>query len=149
MLFKYYSLKLFRSGRHLGIIEESYQRFAPWPTLSSAGLVYIAPRAKRVSLHTIRPIMAVVGPVPSIVGALLCQKDSYLRTLETEVISCEEYISPKAAPASGKPKAKKGSDAAKATEDASTTAPKTWLIELADSVLFPEGKFRTCASLDA
>ncbi|KAF2449071.1 ThrRS/AlaRS common domain-containing protein [Karstenula rhodostoma CBS 690.94] len=68
----------------------------------------------------------------SIVGALSCQKDSYLETLETEVISCEEFIPPKD---DRKSKIEKSTDRSNVTAD----TPQTWLIEFADSVLFPEG----------
>jgi misacylated tRNA(Ala) deacylase len=80
--------------------------------------------------------MAVAGPIPSIVGALSCQKDSYLRSLETQVVSCEEYAPPKSAQQSGKSKTKKSTDPGKVVD---ATGAKTWLIEFADSVLFPEG----------
>lgn len=67
----------------------------------------------------------------SIVGALSCQKDSYLETLETEVISCERYEGPKD---DCKSKTKK------ATDGQGVQSPsQTWMIEFADSVLFPEG----------
>ncbi|KAF2032170.1 ThrRS/AlaRS common domain-containing protein [Setomelanomma holmii] len=79
--------------------------------------------------------MAVADPIPSIVGALKCQKDSYLRTFETQVISCQEYTPPPT-PQSTKSKTKKSTDPSKFPQ---TTDSKSWLIELADSVLFPEG----------
>ncbi|PHH85653.1 hypothetical protein CDD83_114 [Cordyceps sp. RAO-2017] len=50
-----------------------------------------------------------------VVGALACQRDAYLRTLETEVVACD------------------GGGQGRGP------AAKTWLIEFADSVLFPEG----------
>lgn len=81
--------------------------------------------------------MAAAGPVPIIVGALRCQQDSYLQTLETEVVSCSEYIPPKE-PQQGKSKTKKSTDPTKGITDTAATS-KTWLIEFADSVLFPEG----------
>ena len=80
--------------------------------------------------------MAVAGPIPSIVGALSCQKDSYLRTLQTEVVSCTEYTP---ALTSGKPKGKKSKGSVEGAENVTSAAEKTWLIEMADSVLFPEG----------
>jgi misacylated tRNA(Ala) deacylase len=82
---------------------------------------------------------AAVAPTPAIVGALQCQKNSYLRTLETEVVSCEEFVPPKAAQQNGKSKTKKSTDPTKGLEDGDAAPSKTWLIELADSVLFPEG----------
>ncbi|KAF2109215.1 Threonyl/alanyl tRNA synthetase [Lophiotrema nucula] len=85
--------------------------------------------------------MAAAGPVfPSVVGALRCQKDSYLRVFETEVVSCTEFIPPKSAQANGKHKAqKKANDPSKIFENGGSPDAKYWLLELADSVLFPEG----------
>jgi misacylated tRNA(Ala) deacylase len=80
--------------------------------------------------------MAVAVPVPTIVGALKCQKDSYLQTFETEVVSCSEYAPPEAPKQNGKSKTKKSTDPSKFEQTANS---KSWLIELADSVLFPEG----------
>lgn len=80
--------------------------------------------------------MAAAGPVPIIVGALRCQKDSYLERFETEVVSCNEYIPPEAPKQSGKSKTKKSTDPTKFELDGNA---KSWLIECADSVLFPEG----------
>jgi len=79
------------------------------------------------------------APTPAIVGALQCQKDSYLQTLETEVVSCEEYVPPKSSQQNGKSKTKKSTDPTKGLENGDAASGKTWLIELADSVLFPEG----------
>ncbi|KAJ4990383.1 threonyl and Alanyl tRNA synthetase second additional domain-containing protein [Stagonosporopsis vannaccii] len=76
---------------------------------------------------------------PSIVGALSCQKDSYLQTLETEVVACDEYIPPKNTQQNGKAKAKKPTDPSKANGNSEPAAQRTWMIEFADSVLFPEG----------
>ncbi|CAG5179090.1 uncharacterized protein ALTATR162_LOCUS9028 [Alternaria atra] len=76
---------------------------------------------------------------PAIVGALRCQKDSYLQTLETEVISCEEFVPPKSSQANSKSKTKKSTDPTKGLENGDASGSKTWLVELADSVLFPEG----------
>jgi misacylated tRNA(Ala) deacylase len=83
--------------------------------------------------------MAIAVSTPSIVGALSCQKDSYLQTLETEVISCDEYIPPKGAPQSSKSKTKKSTDPSKVNGKADPATQRTWMIEFADSVLFPEG----------
>ncbi|KAF4984048.1 hypothetical protein FZEAL_661 [Fusarium zealandicum] len=62
-----------------------------------------------------------------IVGSLACQQNSYLKTLETDVVSCVK--APKDA---GKGSKKKKQD---------TAAQDEWLIECADSVLFPEGMY--------
>jgi misacylated tRNA(Ala) deacylase len=80
--------------------------------------------------------MAVASPMPVIVGALKCQKDSYLQTFETEVVSCSKYAPPEAPKQSGKSKTKKSTDPTKFEQNGSS---QSWLIELADSVLFPEG----------
>ncbi|KAG9189576.1 misacylated tRNA(Ala) deacylase [Alternaria panax] len=76
---------------------------------------------------------------PAIVGALRCQKDSYLQTLDTEVVSCEEFVPPKSSQVNGKSKTKKATDPNKGLENGYVAGSKTWLVELADSVLFPEG----------
>lgn len=65
-------------------------------------------------------------------GGLACQKDSYLRTLETEVVSCEPYLPPTS-------NAKKNGTKTEGTEQ-----PKEWMVEFADSVLFPEGGGQPC-----
>jgi misacylated tRNA(Ala) deacylase len=77
---------------------------------------------------------AIAVTTPSIVGALACQKDSYLQTLETEVISCNVYIPPK-----GDSKSNKPTGPSKANGNSDSAAQQTWMIEFADSVLFPEG----------
>ena len=56
-----------------------------------------------------------------------CQRDSMLRVLTTTVVACEQK--PKAEATGGKKK-KKGSAAAQ---------PDMWLVQLEDTVLFPEG----------
>lgn len=81
---------------------------------------------------------ATIGPVPAIVGALRCQKDSYLRTLDSEVISCTDFIPPRSQE-SGKSKTKKSTDPTKGLPSGSATPSTTWHIEFADSVLFAEG----------
>lgn len=79
--------------------------------------------------------MALVLPAlrGRVVGALACQRDSYLRSLDTEVISCVKFSPPKPS--------QNGTKKQKPTTDASkTSAPlDLWLVEFADSVLFPEG----------
>jgi misacylated tRNA(Ala) deacylase len=79
----------------------------------------------------------IAAPIPAIVGALQCQKDSYLQILETEVVFCEEFVPPKQQ--SGKSKTKKSTDPTKGFDGGDAASSKTYLIELADSVLFPEG----------
>ncbi|KAJ0338046.1 hypothetical protein COL922a_006059 [Colletotrichum nupharicola] len=67
---------------------------------------------------------------PEVVGALACQRNSYLKTLEAEVISCEKRPPPVAKKNGGKDKSK---------ESNGVDESEMWLIELDDSVLFPEG----------
>lgn len=69
-----------------------------------------------------------------IVGALACQRDSYLRILDTEVISCVK-LSPQKAVTETKAKASKNST----KNDVASASPDLWSIEFTDSVLFPEG----------
>lgn len=83
--------------------------------------------------------MAVAVVTPSIVGALSCQKDSYLQTLDTDVVACEEYIPPKGNPQISKAKSKKSMTPLKENGNSDSVAQRTWMIEFADSVLFPEG----------
>ena len=72
-----------------------------------------------------------------VVGALSCQRYSYLRTLETEVVSCIKLSSQRADQLVTKSTTK----AAKAsTEIEPSSASPLWLIEFVDSVFFPEGK---------
>ncbi|KAI8270510.1 threonyl and Alanyl tRNA synthetase second additional domain-containing protein [Colletotrichum sp. SAR11_239] len=67
---------------------------------------------------------------PEVVGALACQRNSYLKTLEAEVISCEKRPPPAAKKNGGKDKSKESNGVDKS---------EMWLIEFDDSVLFPEG----------
>lgn len=69
----------------------------------------------------------------TIVGALSCQMDSYLRTLSTRVISCRPVqLLP--------PKAEKGKTAAKiATEGEVRDVKNEYEVELEDTIIFPEG----------
>jgi misacylated tRNA(Ala) deacylase len=75
-----------------------------------------------------------------VVGDLACQRDSYLRTLNTVVVSCAELSREK--PMRERTSGSKG-NAVKDGEHASKTdvveGSKLWEIEFADSVLFPEG----------
>ncbi|KAK2039205.1 threonyl and alanyl tRNA synthetase second additional domain-containing protein [Colletotrichum somersetense] len=66
-----------------------------------------------------------------VVGALACQRSSYLRTLEAEVISCEKRPPPTAR--------KNGNKDKSAGDAVNGSSSETWLVEFADSVLFPEG----------
>jgi misacylated tRNA(Ala) deacylase len=65
-----------------------------------------------------------------VVGDLTCQSDSYLKSLDTKVISCEK--APKQAHKSKKHNGH---------------AQDEWLIECSDSVLFPEGELLHFRSL--
>lgn len=66
------------------------------------------------------------GPRGQVVGALACQKNSYLRSLEAEVISCTK-----------RPHQPAQNGSKKKTQTAEEDA---WLVEFSDSVLFPEGR---------
>lgn len=79
-----------------------------------------------------------VGLIPRIVGDLSCQRDSYLQSLETEVVSCTEYT-PKSTTNDAKSKIKKSTNLDKTLSNDSSSQSNIWLIEFADSVLFPEG----------
>lgn len=70
-----------------------------------------------------------------IVGALSCQKDSYLQILETEVLSCI-----RSEPSADTHSAKSTKKNVKTANDTKSPAPPQYLIEFGDSVLFPEGK---------
>lgn len=70
--------------------------------------------------------------MPTIVGALACQKNSFLKTLKTVVLSCKEYTEPIA---SSKDKQGKKRDAPK---------EKLFAVEFQDTVLFPEGGGQPC-----
>lgn len=81
--------------------------------------------------------MAMVGRPGTVVGALACQKDSYLRSLKTIVLSC----TPIAVEAKSKGKSKgkgKGKEKEKDTAEGDVTGP-LYEVELQDTVLFPEG----------
>ncbi|KAH8665128.1 Threonyl/alanyl tRNA synthetase [Tricladium varicosporioides] len=72
-------------------------------------------------------------PLGCIVGALICQKDSYLRALEAKVISCIK--APEVKPPKSKGKSKGNTD----VQDGDSICSDIWHIEFNDSVLFPEG----------
>jgi misacylated tRNA(Ala) deacylase len=82
--------------------------------------------------------MAVAELIPAVVGALSCQRDSYLQSLESEVVSCIEYV-PSQAKTNDKATGKKSIQSEQPTRAGTATSPNSWLIEFADSVLFPEG----------
>eukprot|EP00040_Diaphanoeca_grandis_P012798 m.64749 g.64749 ORF g.64749 m.64749 type:complete len:468 (+) comp23473_c0_seq1:80-1483(+) len=62
-------------------------------------------------------------------GSLACQKDSYLKTLSTTVISCNKVETPKEDDAGKKSKKKK----------VAVTNAEAWHVVLSDTILFPEG----------
>ncbi|KAF7557768.1 hypothetical protein G7Z17_g380 [Cylindrodendrum hubeiense] len=76
------------------------------------------------------------SPQGQMVGALACQKNSYLRTLEAKVISCVKFSPPK--DKSSQKKKKTASDVSILNN------PDSWLVEFSDSVLFPEGGGQPC-----
>ena len=108
------------------------------PTTSHTSFVF-PPRPLLPRFQHLATMGATTAPSPAIVGALQCQKNSYLQTLETEVVSCDEFVPPKSSQQNGKSKTKKSTDPTKGLENGDAATSKTWLIELADSVLFPEG----------
>lgn len=75
---------------------------------------------------------ATVAPKGVIVGALACQKDSYLKTFTTRVLSCK--------PIPQEPvKKSKSKGKSKNLEKESTVPNELYEIELEDTILFPEG----------
>lgn len=68
---------------------------------------------------------------PKVVGDLACQHDSYLRTIESEVVSCVEHL----------PQAKANGSKKSPKNQVPEEPPQSWLIECSDSVLFPEGSY--------
>jgi misacylated tRNA(Ala) deacylase len=71
-----------------------------------------------------------------VVGELACQRDSYLRTIDTVVVACRETVN--------KTKEKvlnttKGPKNPKSSKHEQSKSQQLWEIEFADSVLFPEG----------
>ncbi|KAJ9111347.1 hypothetical protein QFC19_001115 [Naganishia cerealis] len=101
-------------------------------------------------------------PSPRIVGVLACQRDPYLRSLETRVVAVqkagEEALArsrgvtaqmANAQPGKEKEKGKGGkgkggkgnSDKAVSNGNKDKDEPELWQVEIEDTVLFPEGKF--------
>ncbi|KAF1938023.1 hypothetical protein EJ02DRAFT_458223 [Clathrospora elynae] len=76
---------------------------------------------------------AFAAPTSAIVGALKCQKDSYCSNTYPQTLATET------AQLSGKSKTKESTDPTKRLADGDSTPSKTYLIKLADSVLFSEG----------
>lgn len=67
---------------------------------------------------------------PVVVGALQCQKNSFLKEFSTTVVSCTEEKPEPVAPAKGK-KSK--------SKEPVQAAPVKYAVELQDTILFPEG----------
>jgi hypothetical protein len=101
-------------------VDATYIRSRDDATVLYSGLL---PRRPRRLVKTYNMATALVSRP---VGALACQKDSYLRSLETEVVSCTPLVPEK--PTKGTKK--RGGE---------EEAGETWQIEFKDSVLFPEG----------
>lgn len=80
--------------------------------------------------------MGSVSPQGSVVGALACQRDSYLQKLESEVISCTELPPHNITSKGAKSKSK---NPTALTKDLDLSSGRVWQIEFTDSVLFPEG----------
>lgn len=68
----------------------------------------------------------------TIVGALACQRNSFLKTFQTKVVSCKEYQPIK----TSKDKQNQGK---KKPEKDQSPAEKLYALELEDTILFPEG----------
>ncbi|KAM9888687.1 hypothetical protein OXX79_012704, partial [Metschnikowia pulcherrima] len=68
----------------------------------------------------------------TIVGALACQRNSFLKTFQTKVVSCKEYEPIK----TSRDKQNKNKTSSK-TEEGSREA--LYALELQDTILFPEG----------
>lgn len=81
----------------------------------------------------------VTFPLPDkrYVGMLHCQRDPLAATLVTRVVRCDKVDKSKNSSGASKAKAKKGSAAPPSEQDVSVD--DEWQIELADTVLFPEG----------
>lgn len=82
--------------------------------------------------HT-QPAKIDMSKCGTIVGALACQRDSYMRTLRTTVLSCTPVATTQ--PDEGKNKKKKK----KQDQDNEEPSVPLYEVELADTVLFPEG----------
>ena len=78
-----------------------------------------------------------------VVGELACQKNSYLQTINTVVVSCVEMATPKPAEIASGKKVKKAKNPSETASGEITPSPKLWEIEFGDSVLFPEGPQRS------
>jgi hypothetical protein len=72
-----------------------------------------------------------------VVGDLICQRDSYLQSLDTEVVTCVKLSAQDSNQSVTKVKSK-ATEGSRINGDASLSK-SLWLIECADSVLFPEG----------
>jgi hypothetical protein len=72
-------------------------------------------------------------------GLVACQRDSSLRSLRAQVLACELQPKAAAAPAPSKKKKKKKGGGGGAGGGAAAPEPERWLVELSDTVLFPEG----------
>ena len=82
-----------------------------------------------------------------VVGELACQRNSYLRTLNTVVVSCIE-IAPQSNEITAKTLHNKGAkNRTEASKSDIRECPKLWELEFADSVLFPEGTVLFCQGL--
>lgn len=96
-------------------------------------------RTRHIRCRLLVAMGSIIAKSGHVVGALACQRDSYLQTLDSEVISCVELPPQKPAQNSSKGKTKVSTDPSK--NGSPSTGSKIWQIEFADSVLFPEGKY--------
>ena len=72
-----------------------------------------------------------------VVGELACQRDSYIRTIDTVVVACREKVTKTKEMVPNSSKATK--NPAKSSKHEQSKSQQLWEIEFADSVLFPEG----------
>lgn len=91
----------------------------------------------RDSCFPVPRMTADAAPRTRIVGELACQRDSYLRTLDSVVISCVEVSQQK--PNDTAPVMKDKKTKNRTSNDEITEGQRMWEIEFSDSVLFPEG----------
>lgn len=75
----------------------------------------------------------------TVVGALACQRDSYLQTLRTTVLRCTPVEAKSEEPKKGKKSKKKPAAEAAAAASAAGPTKQLYEVELEDTVLFPEG----------
>ncbi|KWU42491.1 ThrRS/AlaRS common domain-containing protein, partial [Rhodotorula sp. JG-1b] len=109
------------------------------PTQSQASTSAAAALAARLDATPPHHYAHVTFPLPDkrYVGMLHCQRDPLAAALVTRVVRCDKVDNSKNSSGASKAKTKKGSAAPPSEQDVSVD--DEWQIELADTVLFPEG----------